>query len=153
MSVLGLRSDSLEKFRAGACRLLALIRAEDLTIELRKGTVCVGPRERVDDDMKWLINTTRLDLTALVAAGDEDVAWRASLMLRQLILSGLRWPCQVPSLIALPGARPNPEDCRSCAELLDVGEGDSYLCGACGRAKDIALSLWIARPAQTERTA
>jgi hypothetical protein len=143
--------DPMEGFGRCAEKVLEFIKAENLKTEVRNGILFVGPRSKVHDDLRWMIRDHAPELTALVAVKDEDVAWRAGAMLRQL--TGLVWPCPVPTLHALPDAEPMKEDCGSCGELLDVGEGNSLICGACARAKDVALSLWLQRPAVSAKVA
>ena len=140
-----------ESFHTGAAKILEFIRAEGLKAEVKNGLLYVGPRAQISDDLRWLLTDYRPELTALVACQDEDVSWRAGSMLRQL--ARLNWPCPIPFLVALPGCEPKQEDCHSCGELLDVGEGNSYICGPCARAKSIALELWMARPSRAEKVA
>lgn len=140
-----------EGFHAGAAKVLEHIRAEGLKAEVKNGVLYIGPRSRIDDDLRLLILDHKPELTALVAVEDIKVAWRAGAMLRQL--KDCSWPCSIPTLFALPAAQPSKEDCKSCGELLDVGEGDSFICGPCSRAKHIALDLWMQRPAQSVKAA
>lgn len=113
--------DLMEGFGSCAEKVLEFIRAENLKTEVRNVILFVGPRSKVHDDLRWMIRDHAPELTALVAVKDEDVAWRAGAMLRQL--AGLVWPCPIPKLHALPDAEPKKEVCWSCGELLDVGEG------------------------------
>lgn len=140
--------DPTEGFGRCAEKVLEFIRAENLRTEIRNGILFVGPRSKVHDDLRWLITDHAPELTALVAVEDAEVAWRAGAMLRQL--TSLSWPCPIPTLHVKPDAEPNKEGCGSCGELLDVGEGNSYCCGACARAKALALGLWLSRPVQVQ---
>lgn len=138
--------DPMEGFHTGAEKILEFIRAENLKSEIRNGILFVGPRSKVHDDLRWMITDHAPELTALVAVEDVDVAWRAGAMLRQL--TGLSWPCAVPLLLAWHTLEQyGPADCSSCGELRDTVNGDTQICGACARAKDVALSLWLQRPA------
>jgi hypothetical protein len=126
-------------------QILNEIQERGLRAVIRNGLLYVGPGERVSADLREALKDNMAALLAHYSdVGDEDVKWRVAAMLAQLL--PLQWPCPVPSLFALPDGQPNKEDCASCAELLDVGEGDSYVCGACARAMDIALTLWMQRP-------
>jgi hypothetical protein len=125
--------------------------ARGLKIEVKSGMLMVGPRDLMSDETRAIVREYTPGLLAFMAVDGEDVQWRLAAMLAQLL--PLSWPCAVPTLCAAPDAQPNKEDCRSCGELLDVGEGNSYCCGACARAKDIALELWMQRPAKNVRAA
>jgi hypothetical protein len=144
--------DPMEGFHTGAEKVLEFIRAENLRTEIKNGILYVGPRSKVHDDLRWLIRDHAPELMALVAVEDEDVAWRAGAMLRQL--TGLVWPCPVPLLVAWPTLEEyGPADCSSCGELLNTVKGDTQICGACARAKDVVLSLWLQRPAASAKIA
>ena len=143
--------EPFEGFHAGAAKIVEHLRAEGFKTEVKNGVLYIGPRARIDDELRVLIVDYKPELTALVAVEDVEVAWRAGAMLRQL--KDRTWPCLVPTLFAMPAAEPNKEDCKSCGELLDVGEGNSFCCGLCARAKHIALDLWMQRPAQSVRAA
>ena len=136
----------------GMAEILDEIKERGLTALIRGGVLFVGPGDRVSDALRDALKSNRAGLLAHFACGgDESVEWRAAEMLAQLL--PLSWPCPVPTLHAKPDAEPKKEDCWSCGELLDVGEGNSYCCGACARAKDIALSLWMQRPAASAKVA
>lgn len=119
---------------------------------IRGGVLFVGPGDRIGDELRDALKDNSAALLAHFACGgDESVEWRTAEMLAQLL--PLSWPCPVPMLHARPEAESNKEECWSCGELLDVGEGNSYCCGACARAKDVALSLWLQRPAASAKVA
>jgi hypothetical protein len=143
--------EPFEGFFSGAVRILEHIKAERMKTEIRNGVLFVGPKEKIDDELRWLITDHAPELTGLIAVEDEDVAWRVGSMLRQL--APLAWPCTIPTLFALQNAEPHKKDCTSCGEMKAVGEGDSYICGPCVRAKSLALELWMQRPAQNVRAA
>jgi hypothetical protein len=127
--------------------------ARGLKIEVVSGVLRVGPRELMTEETAAVIRAHRAGLLVFVMGGaiDDEIQWRLTAMLEQLL--PLSWPCAIPTLYAMRNAQANKEDCGSCGELLDVGEGNSDCCGACARAKDIALSLWMQRPAQSVRAA
>jgi hypothetical protein len=135
-----------------AIEILSQIQDQGLKVELRSGVLFVGPRERVTDDLRDELKTNMPNLLAHFAAGsDGDVQWRVAAMLAQLL--PLSWPCTVPTLCADANALTTKQDCASCGEIRNTGEGDSYICGPCARAKAIALELWMQRPAQNVKTA
>jgi hypothetical protein len=123
-----------------------------LRVVIRSGVLFVGPGEKMTDDLREAVkgNTARL-MAALSSDGDSYVEWRLAAMLAQLL--PLSWPCSVPTLCAAPDAQSNKEACASCGEIRSTGEGDSYVCGTCARAKSMALKLWMQRPAVQERVA
>jgi hypothetical protein len=125
--------------------------ARGLKIEIKGGMLMVGPRDLMSNETRAIVREYTPGLLAFMVVGDEGVQWRVAAMLAQLL--PLSWPCAVPTLFAMPNAQPNKEGCMSCGELRDVGEGDSYICGPCARAKDIALDLWLQRPVQNVRAA
>src|SRR5215216_2428614 len=121
-----------------AIEILSHIQDQGLKAELRSGVLFVGPRESVTNDIRAALKINMPSLLAHFAAGkDEDVQWRVAAMLAQLL--PLSWPCAVPTLCAAPDAQPNKDECASCGEIRSTGEGDSYICGPCARAKSIAL--------------
>ena len=134
-----------------ASAALDMISGRGLKAEIRSGVLYVKPRQAIDEELREVIRKNMPQLLALLAADDSDVQWRVAAILGQLL--PLSWPCPVPTLHAKSASEPNIEACASCGEMLDIGEGDSYLCGPCARAKDIALDLWMQRPAQTARAA
>jgi hypothetical protein len=125
--------------------------ARGLKIDVVNGVLKVGPRELISDETAAVIRAHTAGLLAFMAGGcaDDEIQWRLTAMLEQLL--PLAWPCAIPTLCARPHANTNKEDCWSCAELLDVGE--TLICGACARAKDVALSLWLQRPAAIAKVA
>jgi len=136
----------------GLAETLNEIQECGLRAVIRDGVLFVGPGERVSDELRDALKRNMAGLLAYYAsADDESVQWRVAAMLEQLL--PLSWPCPVPCSFARREAEPGKQDCKSCSELLDVGEGDSFCCGLCARAKDIALSLWMQRPAQSVRAA
>ncbi|HEX5736843.1 MAG TPA: hypothetical protein VF131_28695 [Blastocatellia bacterium] len=144
--------EPMEGFHAGAVKILGFIKAANLRTEIKNGILFVGPRSKVHDDLRWLIRDHAPELTALVAVEDEDVAWRAGAMLRRL--TGLVWPCPVPLLLAMPDIELyGPANCSSCGEIRDTVKGDTQICGACARAKDVVLSIWLQRPATVPKVA
>lgn len=134
-----------------APKLLDEILSHGLKVEIKTGLLFVGPREVITDELRELIKAHTSGLLALLSVKDVATQWRVAAMLEQLL--PLRWPCPIPSLFAIPDTEPEATDCKSCGEFLAIGEGDSFICGACSRAKDIALTLWTQRPAQGVRAA
>lgn len=123
--------------------------ARGLKIEVKSGMLMVGPRDLMSDETRAMVREYTPILLAFMAVGDEDVQWRVAAMLAQLL--PLSWPCAVPMLCADANAQPTKRDCASCGEIKNTGEGDSYICGPCARAKSLALELWMQRPAQNAR--
>lgn len=124
-----------------------------LKVEVKGGMLMVGPRNLMSDETRAIVREHTPGILAfmLAGAGDDEMQWRLTAMLEQLL--PLSWPCTIPTLCAAPDAQPTKKDCASCGELLDVGEGNSFTCGACARAKSIGLELWMQRPAQNVRAA
>jgi hypothetical protein len=122
-----------------------------LKIEVKSGMLMIGPRDLMSDETRAIVREYTPGLLAFMAVGDEGVQWRVAAMLAQLL--PLSWPCTIPTLCAVPDIQPSKEGCASCGEIRSTGEGDSYVCGPCARAKDIALDLWLQRPAQNVRAA
>lgn len=132
--------------------ILNEIQESGLRAVIRNGVLYVGPGEKMTEGLREAVKGNMPDLIAHFAAvKDKDVEWRVARMLVQLL--PLSWPCSIPTLCATPDAQPNKEDCASCGEIRSTGEGDSYVCGACARAKSIALELWMQRPAVQARVA
>jgi hypothetical protein len=132
--------------------ILNEIQEQGLRAVIRAGVLFVGPGDKVSDDLRAALKDNMPALLAHYAsAGDEDVQWRVAAMLEQLL--PLAWPCPVPCLFARREAAPGKHECGSCGELLNTGEGDTFCCGPCARAKALALDLWMARPAQSSRAA
>jgi hypothetical protein len=132
--------------------ILNEIRERGLRAVIRDGVLFVGPGEKVSDDLRAALKANMPDLLAHYAsAGNEEVRWRVAAMLEQLL--PLAWPCPVPCLFARREAGPGKHDCKSCGELLDVGEGNTFVCGPCARAKHLAIELWMQRPAETAKVA
>src|ERR1044072_3960580 len=122
--------------------ILDEIQERGLRAVIRDDVLFVGPGERVSDELRDALKRNMAGLLAdYASADDESVQWRVAAMLEQLL--PLSWPCPVPCLFARREAEPGKQDCKSCGELLDVGEGDSFICGTCSRAKAIALDLWM----------
>jgi hypothetical protein len=124
-----------------------------LKIEVKNGMLMVGPRDQMSEETRQIVREHTPDILAfmLAGAGDDVMQWRLTAMLIQLL--PLSWPCTIPTLRAAPDAQTNKEDCASCGEVKAVGEGDSFVCGPCARAKSLALDLWLQRPAQNVRAA
>ena len=135
-----------------AREVLSELKQKGLRVELRSGVLLIGPRSLIDDQLREVIKGNTSDLmAALTCGGDMEVEWRTAKMLTQLL--PLCWPCPIPCLFAAPDAEPNAGDCKSCGELLDVGEGNTFVCGPCARAKHLAIELWMQRPAETAKVA
>ena len=127
--------------------LLTAITGQGGRAELREGVLWVGPRSVMTNDPRAVVIQYRAELMAHLSSDDEDVRWRLANMLQQLL--PLAWPCPVPLLVAVPDMESyGPADCDSCGELRDSVAGEGYLCGACARAKALALELWFSRPVQ-----
>lgn len=132
--------------------ILNEIREKGLRVVIRDGVLFVGPGEKVRDELRDALKGNMASLLAHFACGgDKAVEWRAAAMLEQLL--PLSWPCPVPCLFARADAEPGKTDCKSCGEPLTTSEGNSLICGACARAKSIALELWMQRPAAQARVA
>jgi hypothetical protein len=124
--------------------ILNEIKKRGLRAVIRGGVLFIGPGDKVGDELRGELKSNMASLLAHFACGgNASVEWRTAEMLTQLL--PLSWPCPIPTLHAKPDAEPNKEGCKSCGELLDTGEGDSFICGACARAKDLAIDLWMAR--------
>jgi hypothetical protein len=121
-----------------------------LRVEIRQGVFYIGPGRLLDDELREMVKENMAGLVAILAADTADLQWRVATMIEKLL--PLEWPCPVP-VLHVKDFEPGRNLCASCGELLDVGEGDSYTCGACASAKTIALDLWMQRPAQIERAA
>jgi len=132
--------------------ILNEIRERGLRAVIRGGNLFIGPGDKVRDELRDALKDNMAGLLAHFACGgDEAVEWRAAKMLTHLL--PLCWPCSVPCLFACLDVEPGETDCKSCGELLATGEGDSFICGECSRAKDIALTIWMQRPVQSMRAA
>jgi len=132
--------------------ILSEIQEQGLRATVRDGQFLIGPGDKMSDELREAVRDNMADLLAHFAVkGDSDLAWRVGDMLARLL--PLSWPCPVPCLLARREVEPGNQDCKSCGELLTTGEGDSFICGPCSRAKHIALNLWMQRPAQSVRAA
>ena len=127
------------------------LKARGLKLEMVGGVLKVGPRSLINDETAAVIRDNTADLLAYLTVDDVDVQWRVAAMLEQLL--PLSWPCPVPLLYALDVEQYGPADCSSCGKLRDTVKGDTQICGACCRAKAIALELWLQRPTRKERAA
>lgn len=133
------------------CDLLNELEHRGMKPLVEKGVLYVQPKQKLDDELRARIKAHTPELIAVLVIPDVDIQWRVARMLKQLLL--LSWPCPVPTLVALIAEPKHKEDCHSCGALLDIGEGDSFICGACSRAKNIALILWMQRPVRSVRVA
>jgi hypothetical protein len=126
--------------------------ARGLKINVVNGVLKVGPRDLISEETAAVIREHTAGLLAYMAGGaiDDDLQPRLTAMLEQLL--PLSWPCAIPSLSAVPSIEQyGPADCPSCGELRDTVAGDTYNCGPCSRAKNLALEIWMQRPAQIAR--
>ena len=129
--------------------ILSEIWDRGLRAEIRDGVLFVGPGEKVREELRDALKGNML--AHFVCRGNKAIEWRVAAMLEQLL--PLSWPCSVPCLFARADAEQGKTDCKSCGEALTTGEGDSFICGACSRAKDTALTLWMQRPVHSVRAA
>ena len=128
--------------------------ARGLKIDVISGVLKVGPRDLISEETAVVIREHTAGLLAYMmgGVGDDDLQWRLTAMLEQLL--PLSWPCPVPLLLASPDIELyGPADCSSCGELRDTVNSDTQICGACCRAKAVALELWLQRPAAIAKVA
>ena len=113
-----------------ALTALAEARAAGLEVRAEPGRLVVrGPRSRAALARRLLDRTA--EVLALLAAEDEEVAWRVAAMRPQVPTRG-----PIPFLVArdAPAA---PRRCPSCGDPL--GEGRSLRCEPCARAAWLVL--------------
>ena len=130
--------------------------AADLIAELRLRGVAVqatGDRLKVDapkgtitPELHEALKDHKLEIIALLMTGDTEIAWRAAVMASQIPAEGY-----VPLLVAREAVEPEPGHCISCGNRLNADE--RYICSLCGRAKNVAIEIAIAKPASTSNVA
>lgn len=109
-----------------------------LRVEAPKGTITPELHEALKDH--------KVEIIALLMTGDTEIAWRAAVMVSQIPTEGY-----VPLLVAREAVEPQPGQCISCGNRLNAG--DSSICVICGRAKNVAIEIAIAKPASTSNVA
>jgi hypothetical protein len=113
-----------------ALTILIEARASGLEVRTEPGRLVVrGPRA-LETVARRLLER-KIEVSALLAAEDADVAWRVEAMRPQVPRRGA-----IPMLVAREQA-PEPGCCVSCGEHLN--EGVTFRCSPCARAAWVVL--------------
>lgn len=109
-----------------------------LRVDAPKGSITPELREAMIDH--------KLGIIALLMTGDSEVAWRVAVMASQIPEIGY-----VPLLVAREAVEPKKGECLNFGEKLATG--DSSICALCGRARNVAIEIVMARPVSSSHIA